>query len=66
MTISVPLTKDDPAARELVEALGGTADPPQVYLGGFGCGQDWPEELGATRLDVGVVEAARAMVDSLR
>ncbi|MGC5585197.1 MerR family transcriptional regulator [Ornithinimicrobium sp. W1679] len=66
VTISVPLTKDDPAARELVEALGGTADPPQVYLGGFGCGQDWPEELGATRLDVGVVEAARAMVDSLR
>ena len=66
VTISVPLAKDDAAARALVEALAATGSPPQVYLGGRGCGTDWPDQLGATRLEVGVVEAARAMVTELR
>lgn len=66
VTVSVPLTKDDETARELVEALQGAGLTPQVFVGGLGCGTDWPEQLGATRLEGGVVEAARAMVTQLR
>ncbi|WP_289017000.1 MerR family transcriptional regulator [uncultured Ornithinimicrobium sp.] len=66
VTVSVPVASDDASARVLVEVLARTPEPPAIYVGGRGCGTDWPEELGATLLEGGVVEAAREMVAELR
>lgn len=66
VTVSVPVATDDASARVLVEVLARTGSPPEIYVGGRGCGTDWPEELGATLIEGGVVEAARAMVADLR